>query len=124
MSLFSIGYGGRSLNELVVELHARGITLLIDIRSKPVSRMFVFNRPVLESRLPRVIKYKWYGETLGGLTDIAPIVKQVQLKQLLKLAGKENICLMCAERDPDRCHRKRDLGPIIESLGGKIEHII
>jgi len=123
--LYSIGYGGRSFKGFIAELQKHKIDVLIDIRSYPQSRQWWFSRKHLEkNRLPNRIKYRWAGHVLGGKNNnFNRTDKADYLEDILSLAGCFNVALMCAERDPDHCHRKLELDPIINQLGGQIEHI-
>jgi uncharacterized protein (DUF488 family) len=66
-AIYTIGHSTRSLGELVAALRGPGVTMVVDIRSFPMSRrMPQFNRESLEVELPkRGIAYMWLKE-LGG----------------------------------------------------------
>jgi uncharacterized protein (DUF488 family) len=67
-TVFSIGHGTRSLDELVDTLAAAGVEHLVDVRRYPGSRRHPhFAGAALEVALPGYgIAYEWAGEGLGG----------------------------------------------------------
>jgi uncharacterized protein (DUF488 family) len=68
MAIFTIGYGGRRLDDFVALLQQHDISLVIDIRRFPKSKMPEYNRESLEAKLSQVgITYIWMGNALGGL---------------------------------------------------------
>jgi len=65
MKFFTIGHGGRSLNEFVLTLESNGIEVLVDIRKTPYSRYQPdFNKKSLENNLST--EYVFAGNNLGG----------------------------------------------------------
>jgi uncharacterized protein (DUF488 family) len=112
MAVFTIGYGGRRFDDFVALLQQHGISLVVDIRRFPRSKMPEYNRESLEANLPRFgISYIWMGETLGGLRRcgypkyMESDDYQAGITKLLELDGQGNIVLMCKERTDDGCHR-------------------
>ena len=67
-TLFTVGHGTRSLDELAATLSSAGVSVLVDVRRFPGSRRHPqFSRASLERELPRrEIAYEWQGEALGG----------------------------------------------------------
>lgn len=125
--IWTIGHSTRSLDELVDLLRGHGVDWLADVRTLPGSRrMPHFDREVLEPELHRRgIGYS-HLQALGGLrkpsagsTNLGwrnisfrayADYMQTQpwrdgLDQLLDLAGRHAVALMCAEAVPWRCHR-------------------
>lgn len=68
MTLYTVGHGNRSLDELVGVLRAAGIGRLVDVRRFPGSRRHPhFARASLAIELPRAgILYDFRGDELGG----------------------------------------------------------
>ncbi len=62
--IYSIGYQGLRLSQVIEAMTCRGICLLVDLRYKPNSRQRDFNRNVMARVLGD--KYLWKGDTLGG----------------------------------------------------------
>lgn len=111
--LFSIGYSNRSLPEFLCELERRGITQIWDVRSSPWSRNAPFNAPQIERWAPKAgIMYRREGEVLGGRRQMSLDDPRYldALDRLLDASGREHIAIMCAEGDPEHCHRTYDIG--------------
>ena len=116
--------------------------MIIDVRSSPYSRFNPhFNRENLENSLNRNdIGYQYMGEQIGGrYTDPGLLffngtvdyrkVRDTQrfregTSQLLSLiASGKTIALMCAEKEPERCHRFALISPVLQSKGISVIHI-
>src|SRR5437764_13972930 len=69
--VFSIGYGGRTFEELAALLEEHEIGCLVDVRSAPYSRFRPeFSKQALEAALQeRGIRYVFLGDALGGRPD-------------------------------------------------------
>ena len=148
--LFTIGYGGRNRGELIVLLKRHEIELLIDVRSMPErSFMQVFKGSYLSRHLPpEGIAYEFMGDTLGGFpSDEDCFVNgklnaarceerdwyQRGIASLKARARQKRVAIMCAERDPENCHRNYVIGITltkdadftvlhIDKAGGLIPH--
>ena len=124
MLLYTIGHSNLPAEDFIAHLEQHGITLLVDVRSRPYSRYFPhFNKSRLENFLPEHgITYHFAGLHLGGRPDDPTVYRegdidyeavmqrdwyQAGLHDLLALvAGTAGpAAIMCSEGDPDRCHR-------------------
>lgn len=120
--IYNIGYAGRSLDNFVQQLKLLNITYLIDIRSLPYSGYFPeYNCDNLSVYLKsKQISYVPMGELLGprsnnieyykdnGQIDFTLLSQSppfIQGIERLKKASSLNVCLMCAEKKPEVCHR-------------------
>jgi uncharacterized protein (DUF488 family) len=127
-TIFTIGHSTRPLSELIAALQAHSIALLVDVRSFPGSRRLPhFNREALSSSLPEAgIRYRWMKD-LGGrrkhsrddspnmalrnqsfrnYADYMLTAKFEQaISELLDMAERSRLAVMCAERVYFRCHR-------------------
>jgi len=121
--IYTIGYQKmRDAGELVDELKKVGVTLLMDVRSRPYGRKPAFNRGTLDDFLQKNgIAYWWRGEQLGGFGKI----QEVEIERLAKYHAHENkvICLLCMETDPDRCHRKTEIARRLEAYEVSATHL-
>ena len=74
MTLFTVGHGTRSVEELVAVLQSGDICRVVDVRRHPGSRRHPhLGRANLETALPAAgIAYDWQGETLGGRRSRIP----------------------------------------------------
>lgn len=104
MPIVTVGHSNKSLINLFDILKANGVTNLVDVRSKPVSR-FGFNKAVLDAKLPpNGIRYHWRGESLGGFNpDFAKMADA--LDRLAEWHKDKVVALMCSEGQPCDCHR-------------------
>lgn len=121
----TIGYEGRSLDDLVVCLQESKIDLVVDIREKPISRRPEFRLAPLSLELESAgIEYESWPE-LGSPTtqrselrstgDFETFRKKFRtfalryrsdyLSNLGRLAKKKRIALFCYERAHEECHR-------------------
>jgi len=128
LTVFTVGHGSRSSEELMDILHGAGITCVADVRSYPVSRRYpVFSRTVLAPRLDTEgIHYHWLGKPLGGFRKPSSQSPHVALRnaglrgfaeymcgenflhgitELLRHVRQGATAILCAERLPQDCHR-------------------
>jgi uncharacterized protein (DUF488 family) len=125
-TVYTVGHGARSAEELVLILRQAGVKTLVDVRAYPVSRRHPhFSREKLKASLVEAgIAYDWQGEALGGFRKggehsahtalrhpmfrayAEHMEKQSFQKAAAALAATaERVCIMCAEGDPAHCHR-------------------
>lgn len=142
-SIYSIGYGTRELDDFLEILKAHGIEYLLDVRSKPFSKINPdFNQNELKYFLERnSIRYVYMGDTLGGLPQFPSCYDKegrVDYEKLrtkdfflsgierLKTAYEQNlpVVLMCSESNPCECHRSKLIGRVLHSERINIVHII
>jgi uncharacterized protein (DUF488 family) len=129
-TIYTIGHSVRPFEELVEILQRNGVTLLADVRAMPRSRFHPwFNRSYLEKNLP--LKYQWF-EALGGKNakEIPPELFAHGIAELMHLADRETVCIMCSEREPtptkwrkEGCHRWHTLTPALQKAGAKVVHL-
>jgi uncharacterized protein (DUF488 family) len=139
--LFTIGYGNRSLDQLIALLQANQVAQLIDVRSAPYSRFKPeFSRDALQAALQRhAIDYLFMGDTLGGQPDCPDCYTHGKadydkirsqsfyqngidhLHSLLR--STRRLALMCSEGRPEQCHRSKLIGETLNALGISICHI-
>lgn len=146
-AIYTVGHSSRSIEEFLELLRENGITLLIDVRRYPSSRRFPhFNRAELERSLSGSgVGYLWRGKVMGGrLGEPSPdspnsglrspgfrayadhmLTDQFQeaLREILRLAERERVALMCAEALYFRCHRLL-ISDALASLGAEVIHIM
>jgi len=140
-TLHTIGYGARSLDELVAALKAYHIEYLLDVRSSPYSKFKPeFTKEALEAALKaRGIRYVFVGDTLGGqprdpgcYTDGKVDYDKVRQQPFfqtgldrLRKAHEQRLraALMCSEGRPEQCHRSKMIGEALVAAGVPIRHI-
>jgi len=126
-TVFAIGHSTKKMGDFIRLLQAHDVVVLVDIRTIPKSRYNPqFNQNSLRKQLKKKkIKYLHFKE-LGGLRHaskdsvnsgwrnasfrgFADYMQTRQfskaLKQLIELAKRNRVAIMCAEGNPFRCHR-------------------
>jgi len=127
--IYTIGYGGRRFENFLNLLKKHGINQVIDVRRFPKSKYSEYVRENLEQELPKLgIGYVFMGDTLGGFRRGYQEYMKTEaymrgIKDLLDLAKRGRIAIMCLERSPKGCHR-RYISQTLQDLGVKILHII
>ena len=139
---FTIGYGNYPIDQFITVLQKISIDVIIDVRSSPYGRFNPhFNREKLENSLREDNVDYWYmGDKIGGrysnpnllFPDSTVNYRKVQdtekfqegINDLLSIisSGKK-IALMCAEKEPERCHRFALISPVLQSKAISVIHI-
>ena len=141
--IFTIGHSNHSLEGFLALLSKHRVTAVADVRSVPWSRFNAhFNRNELSAALKaRSIHYAYLGRELGGrpkdltLYDeesgkvnyerIAQTGKFRQgIARVVGGAARHRIALMCAEKDPLRCHRTHLVAQALGTEGVEVAHIL
>ena len=135
MTIYTIGHSNHSWDAFVPLLKNHDIQLLVDVRSKPVSRWARFaNKNTLPGLLEgEGIRHEYMGDRLGGKPadrsfydgdgnpDYGKISAEESFHQglgeLLALSKSSRVVLMCAEENPSNCHRNLLLRPALEDHG-------
>lgn len=124
--LVSIGYEGRSAEDLVRELSAQGVDVLVDVRLTPLSRKPGLSKRRLAERLAEAgIDYLhlkalgnpkenrqpfWDGRVGDGCQAFNDLLAsegpQAALQIIVELMDTSTVAILCFERDHDRCHRQ------------------
>lgn len=118
----SVGYEGRTVEELIDVLRRHGVSLLVDVRLNAVSRRPGFSRRALSAALNGAgIEYRHASE-LGNPPDNRDALRagdpeakrrflahlasgQAVLEDVTTEAKRRVVALLCVERSHDRCHR-------------------
>jgi uncharacterized protein (DUF488 family) len=126
--IYTVGHSNRELDEFQDMLDNSDIRILVDIRSKPQSaHCHHFDGEALRRSLEaRGIIYHWAGRQLGGFRKGGADSKHTAIvedslrvfadymgtdafasaaRQMINLAGKGRMAIMCAEKRPENCHR-------------------
>ncbi|MCP8308559.1 MAG: DUF488 domain-containing protein [archaeon] len=130
MRIYTLGHSTRSLEELIGLLEKHKIETLIDVRRFPTSKRYPhFNKDFLIHELSKsCINYIWL-ERLGGFRrgGYKKYLKSEDFKkgieELLDIAKKGRVAIMCAEALWFRCHRRYISNELVK-LGHKVIHII
>jgi uncharacterized protein (DUF488 family) len=141
LTIWTLGHGQRTFDEYVEMLSDYDIEVIVDVRSKPLSRFHPhFNRDRLRAALEEVgFEYRFLGDKLGGMPggdgfyDAEGHVLYTLLsgerafvdgiEQVERVGAKQNVALTCLEEDPERCHRHLFLGKTLADRGAEVQHI-
>jgi len=141
MSIISIGYSRRSVDNFIDILKSNNVLFLIDVRSKPYSKYSPdYNQDSFKLYLKgQDIKYVFMGDTVGGLpkesscytdgkVDYVKTAKsqnfQEGLSRLIKASSLDvNVAIMCAEMKPEDCHRSKLIGEELKKKNVHVCHI-
>jgi len=128
--IFTIGHSTRSFEEFLSLLKQFKISILVDVRRFPTSKLEQFKKEKLEHLLKQEgIKYIHLGKELGGYRKggykkYATTKEFMEgIKKLEKIAEENRTAIMCAERVPWRCHRKY-ISIALEERGWRVIHIL
>ncbi|MCB1743745.1 MAG: DUF488 domain-containing protein [Gammaproteobacteria bacterium] len=139
--IYSIGHSNHDLRTFVALLQGATIDAVADVRSAPFSR---FNPQFNNRELARALRatgiaYVYLGQLLGGrpadpdcyvngrldplrLVGGTPFQRGIQ--RLLVGASRYRVAIMCAEREPRRCHRHHLITPVLVAAGARVIHIL
>ncbi|HKJ10677.1 MAG TPA: DUF488 domain-containing protein [Gammaproteobacteria bacterium] len=143
--LYTVGHSDRPLAGLVELLSAAGIATLVDVRAQPQSRRHPqFSESSLRGACDHNgMVYHWAGRQLGGRRPVRGDSPHTMLEeglrgfadymqtdafqraatQLRSMAGRGATAIMCAERDPARCHRSL-IADYLTLQGTRVVHLI
>ena len=143
--VLTVGHSNRPLDEFLRLLDAHGVKRLVDVRTVPRSRHNPqFNKDSLPGVLGRAgIAYThmpslgglrhphkdsqnlgWQNEGFRGFADYMQTPEfDVALRDLIRMAEKERIAIMCAEAVPWRCHRSL-IADALLARGVRVENIL
>jgi uncharacterized protein (DUF488 family) len=143
-AVLTVGHSNRPLEEFLRLLQAHGVTLVVDVRKMPGSRLNPqFGRDTfpqalhqasigyvhmsglggLRRRRPDSPNTGWKNASFQGYADymLTPEFES-SLQELLKRAAERRVALMCAEAVPWRCHRSL-IADALVARGVAVEHI-
>lgn len=145
-TLFTIGHSDRALSRLLAVLGEVHLTALVDIRAWPRSQCYPhFDADRLRAAAEAEgMTYHWAGRNLGGMRTPRPRSRHTALQddglrgyadhmesdefqaaatQLIALARRGPLAVLCAEREPDRCHRSL-LADYLTLKGVHVVHLL
>lgn len=141
--VFTIGHGGRTLDDLAAQLQDREVRFVVDVRSQPYSKYQPeFSRDALQRGLTGAgLEYLFMGDQLGGRpadptcytangnVDYAAVRRLAAFRQgiqrlLTGCAKGYSLALLCSEGNPEKCHRSGLVGDELESRGVEVVHLL
>ncbi len=141
--LVSIGYEGRTSEELLSTLVNLSVTTLVDVRLTPLSRKPGLSKTRLAASCEGVGVHYIHLSALGNPKDnrdpfhdgrvdegcirfsvlLAMPAAIAAMDQLEALARDGRVAVLCFERDHDRCHRQVIVSELTDRLGSEL-HLI
>jgi uncharacterized protein (DUF488 family) len=122
-TVYTIGYEGRSPADFDAALVEAGVTTLVDVRRRAMSRKPGFAKTALRTRLAEsgigyvhlpdlgvplevfhLRKQRNHGPLLAAYDQYLPEAAEA-VDHVLTIIANETACLMCFEEEVDRCHR-------------------
>jgi uncharacterized protein (DUF488 family) len=142
-SLFTIGYEGKTQAEMLDELEAAGVELVIDVRAVAASRRPGFSKTALAAGLrERGVDYLHLrplgtpaagrqAARAGRIAEMRAIYAEqletpeagLALEQALAEASRRPAALLCYEREAPDCHRSMLAGRMIERSKFKVRDL-
>jgi uncharacterized protein (DUF488 family) len=143
--VLTIGHSTRTLGEFMALLKAHDVAAIVDVRTIPRSRHNPqFNKDTLPDALSKAgvayihmaglgglrhakhdsLNTGWRNASFRGYADYMQTQQFEEcLNELIGLARKDRIALMCAEAVPWRCHRSL-IADALTIRGIRVEHIM
>ena len=141
--LLTIGYEGCTITNVLAELRAAEVSLLINVRAVPQSRKPGFSKRQLAAGLDEqgiaYVHLQGLGTPKPGRDAVRaghpermePIFRehmtsdraQAELAQAKQLVSGARACLLCFERDPMTCHRRFVAEMIAADTGQTMTHL-
>ena len=136
MPLYTIGYEGRALDDVLGTLKANRVGLVVDVRALPLSRKRGFSKTAFAQALagagiayahrvalgtPKAMRARYKRDR-----DFAALAVEFRkylgnqthsLLELIELVRGKRACLLCFEADPALCHRSL-VAEAARKLGG------
>jgi uncharacterized protein (DUF488 family) len=141
--LATIGYEGRSAEQLLADLRAQAVTTLVDVRLTPLSHKPGLSKRRLAEALAAAGLAYVHLPALGNPKDNRAGLRAGALESRQRYAGvlrspvgdealttvvdlvrRERVALLCVERDPATCHRLLIAGEVVRrSPGLGVRHL-
>ncbi len=132
--LYTIGYGGRGQQEMAGMLKSAGVKTLVDIRSRPSSRIPGFSKSSLAQWLSAEgIEYvhlwtlgaaNWQDSSTAARSDLLNN-ESAGLEALAAILVEGSTAIMCAEKRYTSCHREYVAERMKKSVAGlEVSHLV
>ncbi len=142
-TLFTIGYEKAGQGDVLAALDAAGVTTLIDVRDRPLSRRAGFSKRQLQSAIEergwQYVHLKALGtppegreanrtrqwQRFWGIVEarLALPEAEIDLQRAADLAHAAPSCLLCYEASFEICHRRRVAEILAERHGFSVRHL-
>ena len=124
MPLFTLGYEGAAIDDVIARLKRARVDLVVDVRALPLSRKPGFSKTAFAKHLadagidyrhrvalgtPKPIRARYKSDHDFGALRAAfekyLAHQEIALAELVDLVKARCACLVCFEADPELCHR-------------------
>ena len=127
-TIYTVGHGARRAEALIAILKGAAVATLVDVRAYPVSRRLPqFSRERWQRSLEdHGIRYEWQGKALGGMRRAyADHMQTAEFQAAAEALARRDgsVCMMCAERNPDECHRSH-IADWLVARGHRVVHLM
>lgn len=136
--LVSVGYEGRTADDLVVLMVESGVDVVADVRLNAISRKPGLSKRRLAELLAEAgVEYVhlkalgnpkdnrepfWTGRVAEGVQRFRDLLAApgpaASLDELVELAATQRVAVLCFERDHDRCHRQVVTDAVADRFAG------
>ncbi len=143
-TLYTIGYSGFKIKDLIQTLKDRQINAVIDVRSQPFCSWNPdYNKENLARHLKEAkIHYRNYIAEFGArqtdpkylspdgyvdfekFTSLSPDFASGVQKLVTSMAQGYCFCLLCSEKEPSKCHRAIMVARVFFDAGYEVEHLL
>ena len=142
IQVFTVGHSNHSKETFLKLLESQEIRTVVDVRSTPYSQhVSRFNRESLAQLLKQAgMEYVFAGNLLGGRPGDDGYYTTLGRADYRKMAATDsfergigvvlervetgNTALMCAEREPEDCHRTLMVGHELHATGLEVLHLV
>jgi uncharacterized protein (DUF488 family) len=141
--IYTIGYEKALLKDILATLAAAGVSTLIDVRDRPISRRPGFSKRQLAAAVEEAGMRYVHLTALGTPPDgrlanrkrewdrfwqiveakLASVEAELDLLQAAEIARAAPSCLLCYEADWHVCHRRRIAEILAERHGFAVRHL-
>lgn len=142
MPLFTLGYEGRAIEDVILCFKKARVDLVVDVRALPLSRKPGFSKNAFARHLadagiayahrvalgtPKPMRARYKRDHDFGALRVAfekyLAHQEIALDELVDLVKGRRACLVCFEADPELCHRSI-VADHARRLGvAKVEHL-
>ena len=141
-TIFTIGHSNHSFERFVQRLREHHFQTVVDVRLVPYSKWVPhFSKNALQAQLPALgFHYIYLGVPLGGKSSrhrvgyvdtrandhnrvLAPDFKTA-ISDVINIATSSKTVLMCAEVNPEKCHRHRLLASALVQQSATVVHVL
>src|SRR5580692_11410326 len=122
--LYTIGYEKALLKDVVSTLAAARVTILIDVRDRPISRRPGFSKRQLAAAIGEAgMRREW--DRFWGIVGekLARPEAELALQEAAEIAEAAPSCLLCFEADWQICHRRRVAEILARRHGFAVSHL-